>query len=181
MQQAQETKTEETTNKQEMTTETEKETSTKEDTTTKKETSTDRTEEKTTLKDKIEDFDNYQTAEIKTFGLTPCDDKDAEKFIENAEKTGIKELVLFDKPNYKITLYLTGNPDNADFKTFEKMVNACVTGPGMVGALKAFDDNLLWGNYMCSSGVALEEGQPGHEEYAECTKISKELDEYFNQ
>jgi len=134
------------------------------------------------IKSKIEDFKNYKASSIDTFGFIPCESENgkSEQFIKKAKKTGIKELVLFKKSNYDITLYLTGNPDGVKTKTFQALVDPCISGAGMVGPLEAFEDHLLWGNYMCSTGIALKESDPGYEDYVACTKVSQEIEDYFD-
>lgn len=134
------------------------------------------------LGDMVENMDNYGAADITTFGLTPCPDyPEAEEFIDEAEAEGIKQFALFEAESTSLVLYVTPNLRGVDTDTFYETVSQCIDGAGMIGALKAFDDNLLWGYPYCTAGLAPDpELQPElYEEYVECMKVQDELMEYL--
>lgn len=132
----------------------------------------------------IENPDNYEKAEINTFGLTPCPDyPESEEFIEEAEEGGITQFTVFDGETTDVILYMTPNEQEVDTEEFKELVNKCITGSGMTGALKAYDDNLLWGYPYCTAGVIPDpEITPEqYEEYTACMEVQDELAEYFEE
>lgn len=136
-------------------------------------------EEELSVPEMIEDFESYVDSDLDNILICPEELTDSVAFVDNAEKGGIKELTLLDSDEYGLTLYLTANPDGVDTKTFEDTVNKCIDGVGMNGPLKAYDDYLLWGNPMCSSGFAPTEDMPGYDDFQNCVEISEDILKYF--
>lgn len=142
---------------------------------------TEELEEAEDLVTMIENPDNYEEAEIDTFGLTPCPDyPEMEELIEEAENAGIKQLVVFESDTTEIVLYMTPNVSGIDNVEFLE-VNNCLQGAGGNAARKALDEYLLWGYPYCTAGVIPDpELQPDlYEEYTDCIVIQDELEEYF--
>jgi hypothetical protein len=137
------------------------------------------TDEELTVAEMIEDFDSYVESDVDMLVNCPEEYEDSAAFIENAMEDGVKEIVLLDSDEYGMTLYLTANPDGVNTETFKDTVDKCIDGVGMNGPLKAYDEYLLWGWPMCSSGFAPTEDQPGYEDFQKCVDISEDIVAYL--
>ncbi len=136
-------------------------------------------EKKITVAETIENFDSYVDSDVDILLTCPEEYTQAAAFVEKAHENGVKELVLLDSEEYGMTLYITSNPDGVNTKTFKDTVDKCIDGAGMKGPLKAYDNYLLWGFPMCSSGVAPTEDQPGYDDFQKCVEISEDILEYL--
>jgi hypothetical protein len=131
----------------------------------------------------IENPENYTESDIEDLRLLPCADyPESSEFIEEAEDAGIKEYPAYDGDFIDITLYMTPNVQDVDTEEFKEIVEKCITGAGMINALKAYDDYLLWGYPYCTAGVAPNpEREPEqYEEYTECIEFQEKLTEYLD-
>ncbi|MFC1656226.1 hypothetical protein ACFL3C_05125, partial [Patescibacteria group bacterium] len=138
-------------------------------------------EEDMTVAEMIEDFDSYVESDVDPLLECAPTSEEALEFIAGATEDGIKELKLMDTTNYRMTLYLTANPDKVDTEAFKKVISdgAC-SELGTNDPLKAYDDYLLWGHSMCTSGgPAPSEDAPDYKDFQKCLELQTEVAEYF--
>jgi hypothetical protein len=137
-------------------------------------------EEKSEMAKMIEDFANYEVSDVDPLISCPPDSTEALAFIATAVEDGVKELKLMDTEHYKMTLYLTANAGEVDTEEFKKVINEgrCLEA-GSNAPLKAYDEYLLWGRQMCSTGVALMPEQPGYFDFLKCLDVQDDLRVYL--
>lgn len=83
--------------------------------------------------------------------------------------------------NGALELVITPNYDhwnNEKFLSFNASDSGAFCGAGGIYPLHAYEDKLLW-TQGCSTGVMLEENQPGYESFMKCVEVEPLVNDYF--
>ena len=129
-----------------------------------------------TVKEKIENMDSIGF-DMPAVVISNCS-KEAEGLNKSLEGT-IKSVGLGEYGSTKyLNILKSANPDKLTKEQLEAIADPC-SELATNQVLKVTDEYILWGYPKCSGGAIPAEGEPGYQDYQDCLKIEKELNDYL--